>query len=209
MTSNVDFTDGSATGGTDYDNTAATLNFAGNAGEQHQVTVSTTDDVILEGTEDFTVNLNATNPLVVDTDTATGTINDNDDAAVTVDDVSVTEGGNLVFTVTLDNAVQGAFDVNVDFTDGSATGGTDYDNTTATLNFVGNAGERHEVTVSTTNDAILEGTEDFTVNLNATNPLVVDTDTATGTIIDAGVPSVTVDDVDGYRRRRPGLHRHA
>ena len=128
-------------------------------------------------------------------DTGTGTIQDNDDAAVTVDDVSVTEGGDLVFTVTLDNAVQDAFDVNVDFTDGSATGGTDYDNTAATLNFAGNAGEQHQVTVSTTDDAILEGTEDFTVNLNATNPLVVDTDTATGTINDNDDAAVRVEDV--------------
>ena len=84
--------------------------------------------------------------------------------------LTATEGGDLVFTVTLDNAVQDAFDVNVDFTDGSATGGTDYDNTAATLNFAGNAGEQHQVTVSTTDDVILEGTEDFTVNLKRDQP---------------------------------------
>ncbi len=90
---------------------------------------------------------NATNALVTDSDTATGTITDNDDAKVTVEDVSVAEGGGLLFTVTLDNAVQGAFDVNVSLADISTAGGAttlvtpeDYDNGPVTLNFAGNAG---------------------------------------------------------------------
>ena len=49
--------------------------------------------------------------------TATGTITDNDNAAVTVEDVTAVEGVGLVFTVTLDKAVQGTFDVDVIFTD--------------------------------------------------------------------------------------------
>ena len=108
----------------DYDNVVAALVFAGNAGETHTFTVATLDDAVLEGTETFTVGLNAVNPLVTDTDTATGTITDGaDSAAVTVEDVTAAEGGGLLFTVTLNNAVQGGTTVNVTLTDVTATGG--------------------------------------------------------------------------------------
>jgi hypothetical protein len=86
---NVSFTNVTATGGPaplaapeDYANDAVVLNFAGNAGETQQFTVTTLDDALLEGSETFTVNLSATDPLVDDADTGTGTITDNDSAAV-------------------------------------------------------------------------------------------------------------------------------
>ena len=206
---NVTLADVTATGGAaplvfpeDYDNVVATLNFAGTAGETQQFTVATLDDAVLEGTETFTASLNATDPLVTDSDTGTGTINDNDAAAVTVDDVTETEGTGLLFTVSLDNAVAGAFDVDVTLGDVTATGGAaplvfpeDYDNVVATLNFAGTRGETQQFTVATLDDAVLEGTETFSVSLNATDPLVTDSDTGTGTINDNDAAAVTVDDV--------------
>ena len=68
---------------------------------RQQFTVATLDDAVLEGTETFTVGLSATDPLVTATDTATGTLTDNDAAAVTVEDVTAVEGAGLLFTVTL------------------------------------------------------------------------------------------------------------
>ena len=206
---NVTLADVTATGGAaplvtpeDYDNVVATLNFAGTAGETQQFTVATLDDAVLEPSETFTVSLNATDPLVTDSDTGTGTIDDNDAAAVTVDDVTETEGTGLLFTVSLDNAVAGAFDVDVTLADVTATGGAaplvtpeDYDNVVATLNFAGTAGETQQFTVATLDDAVLEGTETFTASLNATDPLVTDSDTGTGTINDNDSAAVTVDDV--------------
>jgi hypothetical protein len=112
-------------------------------------------------------------------------------AAVTVDDVTEIEGTGLQFTVSLDNAVAGAFSVEVTLADVTAIGGAaplvspeDYDNVVATLNFAGSAGETQQFTVATLDDALLEGPETFTVNLNASDPLVTDTDTGTGTISD-------------------------
>jgi len=112
-------------------------------------------------------------------------------AAVTVNNVSAAEGSGLTFTVTLDNAVAGAFSVNVTLTDVTASGGAaplvapeDYDNVVAALNFAGTAGETQQFTVATLDDAVLEGTETFTVLLNATDPLVTDTDTGIGTLTD-------------------------
>ena len=187
--------DVSATGGVDYTNAPPVLNFAGTSGETQQFTVTTTDDAVLEGDETFTVSLSASNGLVVDSDTATGTITDNDSAAVTVEDVSAAEGGGLVFTVTLDNAVAGAFTVTPTLGDVSATGGVDYTNAPPVLNFAGTSGETQQFTVTTTDDAVLEGDETFTVSLSASNGLVVDSDTATGTITDNDSAAVTVEDV--------------
>ena len=203
FTVNVSLTDVTATGGAtplvnpeDYDNVVAALNFAGIAGETQQFTVETLDDAVLEGAETFTVSLNAISPWVTDTDTGTGTITDNDSAQVTVNNVTGTEGTGLLFTVTLDNAVSGAFNVNVSLTGGTATGGAaplvapeDYDNVVTALNFAGSAGETRQFTVATLDDATVESTETFTVSLNATNPLVTDTDTGTGTITDNDVAS--------------------
>ena len=184
----ISLADVTATGGVgeDYDNATQTINFTGTAGETQQFTITTNDDAVMEGTETFMVSLDASNAFVVDSDTATGTITDNDDAQVTVEDVTAVEGTGLVFTVTLDKAVQGAFDVDVSLADVTATGGVgeDYDNATQTINFTGTAGETQQFTITTNDDAVLEGTETFTVSLDASNALVVDSDTATGTITD-------------------------
>lgn len=202
----VSFADVTATGGAaplvapeDFANDSVVLNFTGTAGEAHQVTVATLDDVFLEAAETLTVSLASSNTLVVDTDTGTGTINDNDTARVTVEDITVTEGGDLVFVVTLNNAVQGAFDVDVSFANVTATGGAaplvypeDFANDVITLNFSGTAGEAHSATVASLDDAVAEGTETFTVNLDASNALVTDNDTATGTLNDNDTASLTL-----------------
>ncbi|MDA1055090.1 MAG: GEVED domain-containing protein [Planctomycetota bacterium] len=201
---NVNATGGATTLETpdDYDNGIRNLTFVGVAGETQQFTVSTLDDAVLEANETFSVQLTASNTLVNDSDTATGTIIDNDAAKVTVEDVMAVEGDGLLFTVTLDKAVQGAFDVAVSLSDLSATGGDvpliapeDYDNVTATLTFAGTAGETHQFTISTLDDAVLESTESFTLALDADNALVTDNDTATGTINDNDTAAVTVENV--------------
>ena len=95
----------------------------------------------------------------------------------------MTEGGSLVFSVTLDKAVQGAFSVDVGLANGTATGGVDFDNSAVTLNFTGAAGETKQFTVTTTDDAVLEGAETFLAGLSASNGLIDDSDTAIGTIV--------------------------
>ncbi|WP_411030114.1 Calx-beta domain-containing protein [Spongiimicrobium sp. 3-5] len=204
------YTGGTATGGAlplvapeDYNNTAQVLNFTGTAGQTRQFTVATLNDVIVEGPETFTVTLTSSNPSVTDSDTAIGTINDNDAAAITVEDVTVTEGAGLLFTVTLNNTVaSGAFTVTTGYTDVSATGGAlplvspeDYNNTAQVLNFAGTAGETQQFTVATLNDVIVEGPETFTVTLTSSNPSVTDSDTAIGTINDNDTAAVTVENV--------------
>ena len=193
------FTDGTATGGgTDYTGTAGTLTFAGTAGETETITVTLNDDAIVEGSEDFTVTLAApSNGVTAAGSPATGTITDNDSATLTIGDETADEGdGTMTFTVTLNNAVVGGTTVGYSFTDGTATGGgTDYTGTAGTLTFAGTAGETETITVTLNDDAIVEGSEDFTVTLAApSNGVTAAGSPATGTITDNDSATLTIGD---------------
>ena len=191
------FTDVTATEGTDYTENTAALTFTGTAGETKSFTVATTEDVVAEAAETFTVGLtvSGTTATVTATDTATGTINDDDSAAVTIADASADEGDSLTFTVTLDKAVAGGLTVTPSFTDVTATEGTDYTENTAALTFAGTAGETKSFTVSTAEDTDAEDAETFTVSLtvSGTSATVTADDTATGTIHSAVVKSPSQD----------------
>ena len=201
LTVTPSFTDVSAVEGTDYDENTAALSFTGKADETKTFTVSTTEDAALEGNETFTVGLSVSGTTLGDritsTDTGTGTINNDDGATVTVNDASADEGDDITFTVTLNNAVQGGLTVTPGFTDVSAVEGTDYDENTAALSFTGTAGETETFTVSTTEDALFETDETFTVGLSVSDAPsgVTSTDTGTGTINnDETAPAVTIND---------------
>ena len=193
------YTDVTATEGTDYTENTSALTFTGTAGETKTFTVSTTEDAVVEADETFTVGLavSGTSVTVTATDTGTGTITNDDSAAVTIADASASEGDALSFTVTLDKAVAGGLTVTPGYTDVTATKSTDYTENTAVLTFAGTAGETKTFTVSTTEDAVVEADETFTVGLavSGTSVTVTATDTGTGTITnDDGSAAVTVND---------------
>ena len=127
FTVDVSSADGTATtGDSDYTAvTSQTLTFAGNAGETQTFTVTPTADTKLEANETFTIsqsNLGSTSLAVDITDGATGTITNDDSAAVTIENVTGNEDdGSITVTATLDNAVQGGFTVDVNTADGTAT----------------------------------------------------------------------------------------
>ena len=198
LTVTPSFTDGTATAGADYTANTAAIAFTGTAGEQHTFTVSTAEDADPEPDETFTVSLSVsgTQVTVRATDTAMGTIIDDETPSVTIEDAAADEGEAITFRVTLDKAVSGGLTVTPGFTDGTATAGTDYAANTAAITFAGTAGERHTFTVSTAEDADPEPDETFTVSLSVsgTQETVTATDTATGTIIDDDTPSVTIRD---------------
>ncbi len=203
------FTDGTASQETDYTPDATPLRFAGTAGETQTLTVATTDDTDEEPNETFTVGLtvSGTSETVTATDTATGTIIDNDEhrpaAALTIAGAAADEGEPLAFVVTLDDAVTGGLTVTPTFTDGTASQDADYTPDATPLRFAGTAGETQTLTVATTDDDDEEPHETFTVGLtvSGTPETVTATDTATGTIIDddgdderGPAPAVTIAD---------------
>jgi len=172
-----------------------------------QANQATSPPFFVTGQRDFTVD----GPQIVTITASAGghttgndsvSVIDVDTAALTVEDVSATEGDGLTFTVTLDHAVAGGAQVQVTLAGGTATGGArplvepeDYDNVVGTLTFNGTAGEQRQFTVSTLDDNLLEDTETFIVGLQSTNPLATASDTAVGTITDNsgnGLPFVTL-----------------
>ena len=104
------------------------------------------------------------------TDTATVTVQNDDSAAVTIADVNVAEnvaGGTATVTLSLDNAVQGGFRLDVATSNGTATAGSDYTALSGqTVTFAGTAGETETVTVTLNNDAIAEGNETLTLGMS-------------------------------------------
>ncbi len=199
LTVTPSFTDVTAAKGTDYTENTAALSFAGTAGEQQTFTVATTEDADIEADETFTVSLavSGTSETVTASDTATGTITNDDAPALTIADASASEGESMTFTVTLDAAVSGQFLVDLSFTDGTATEGTDYTAYEEALEFAGTAGEQQTFTMATIEDTDVEVNETFTVSLRAsgTSETITASDTATGTIIDDdGATAVTVAD---------------
>ncbi|QZP09152.1 Calx-beta domain-containing protein [Caenibius sp. WL] len=183
--------DGTATAGSDYTAVSGTLSFAANETSK-TITVATTADTTIESDETFTMTLSNPSTGSITTATATGTII-NDDVApanLAIDSVSATEGGSLVFTVTRSGNTATAVSVNYASASGTATSGADFTAVSGTLNFAANETTKI-ITVATTDDTSVEGTEMFTVTLSgASANATITTASGTGTINDNDVASV-------------------
>ncbi|RKR14093.1 putative repeat protein (TIGR01451 family)/gliding motility-associated-like protein [Maribacter vaceletii] len=179
--------------GADYASIGTTVSIP-NGQETGLITINPTDDAIFEGSETVVIRLVAGTNYDLATPasarTATVTIQDNDTATLSIADVTENEdvvGGNLVFTVTLDNAVAGGTTVNYAFTNGTATGGgVDFTGVASSVTFAGTQGETETIEVPINDDDLLEESETFTIRLSgATNGVLIAGDgRATGTIGD-------------------------
>ena len=197
------YTNGTAESG-DYTANTTQLSFSGALNEEKTFTVSTTEDAVLETNETVTVGFDISGQDKVKYGTAgvsggsaTLTINNDEDAAaVTVNDASASEGDDITFTISLNNAVEGGLTVTPgSYSNGTAASG-DYTQNTTGISFTGNANETKTFTVSTTEDAVLEANETFTVGLGVSDAPsgVTSTDTGTGTINNDDSATVTVND---------------
>ena len=172
---------GSATKDTDY--TATTLasitippNTASGTGT---ITITPTDDTVVEGDETITIpgtttvtGLSVTSATITltDDDKGTTTPGDKDSAELSIEGPSgsVSEGSAATFTVTLSAAV--AADVTVAWSAPLAADsaeGADLGTTSGTVTFAANsaAGATQSVTIAATDDALSETAESFTVTL--------------------------------------------
>ena len=193
-------------GNDDYQNTSlANVIFA--PGDQSEIaSVDVVDDFVTEGDETvvatlgtatFTVDSFGAIPSPGDvsissTDNSdTLTIIDDDSAVLTVGDATINEDdGTVTVEVTLESAVQNGFTVPYTLTDGSATGGDDFDNViSGVLTFAGTAGEVQEITVDIIADDVVEPDETFTVGLGTITP-------GLNTTVIPGVATVDPADVD-------------
>ncbi|WP_197480191.1 CARDB domain-containing protein, partial [Anabaena sp. 4-3] len=192
--------DGTATTGSDYDNSPITVTF-GNGEISKTVTIPLNDDSNYEPNE--TVNLTLTNPTGGATlgtqQTAILTIIDNDAVPGVIEfsdaNYAINENGTPVTAVTLTrtNGSDGAVSVRVNLTNGTATAGSDYNNAPITVNFAD--GEISKtVTIPIFDDTIFDPNQTFNITLsNPTNGVTIGSqNNATVTIIDNDSPTLSL-----------------
>ncbi|TLX21877.1 putative Ig domain-containing protein [Thermomonas fusca] len=191
-------TTGTATAGTDYTGSAATVTIPAGA-TTASLTIDPTGDGTVEANETVILNVAAGTGYTVGVpSSATGTILNDDvpTATITVSPAAVAEDGapNLVYTVTLNQASASALSVNYTV-GGTATSGTDYAAIASPLviaagNTVGT------ITVNPTADATIESDETVTLTLAAGAGYIVGApNNATGTILNDDLPNLTINDV--------------
>ncbi|MBW2065872.1 MAG: hypothetical protein JRJ03_13215, partial [Deltaproteobacteria bacterium] len=158
--------DGTATAGSDYSATSGTLTI--NAGDTSgTISVPITDDAMIELAETFYVNLSSPSANAAFGDNqGVGTINVQEQAVITIDNVSADEGGIATFTVSLSGAAEDAVTVQYSTSGGSATEGSDYSATNGTLTIPAGS-DSGTISVPIADDALIELAETFYVNLSS------------------------------------------
>ena len=180
--------DGTAVAGSDYTAMAGTLRFE--PGDTTKtIRVPTVDDDTPEETEAFTVELSAPSGATVADGTGTGTISDDDGGSRSLPTLSigdaapVPEGRTAKFRVTLRRESGEPVTVAYRTVDGTAVAGSDYTTTSGTLRFEPGETTR-AVAVATLIDQLMEGAEQFTVELSDPVGTTLADDTGVGTITD-------------------------
>ena len=205
---------GTATGGgTDYTATIANVTIAaGAASGEATLSVTPADDDIVEGNETIKVDGAATNFTV---SSATVTLSDDDTATLTLTPATqdVAEGSSASFTVTLSHQVNAAVSVAWSVTNTDTEAADFTGSTTGSVSFAANsaAGATQTFSVSTVDDALVEGAESFSValgtvsgdlsslvtaNTTAVSATITDDDTAP-TSITLSVNPTSVSESDG------------
>ncbi|UMM04551.1 calcium-binding protein [Vibrio campbellii] len=161
--------EGTAEGGTDYDDNIVTIVFEDGtsedvsvdengaftvtipAGEQSfSVSVNTTDDDLFEGNEVFTLNGGTEGQsepatgvaTIIDDGSGPGPTPDDDRlTVVSITDTTVNEGDAATLDVTLSNPSSIDTTVIMNLADGTAEGGIDYTNTSVTITFEDNSSQ--------------------------------------------------------------------
>ncbi|ARR44460.1 calcium-binding protein [Vibrio campbellii] len=161
--------EGTAEGGTDYDDNIVTIVFEDGtsedvsvdengaftvtipAGEQSfSVSVNTTDDDLFEGNEVFTLNGGTEGQsepatgvaTIIDDGSGPGPTPDDDrPTVVSITDTTVNEGDAATLNVTLSNPSSIDTTVIMNLADGTAEGGIDYTNTSVTITFEDNSSQ--------------------------------------------------------------------
>lgn len=198
VTVNVQTANGSAQAGLDYVAvTSTTLTFA--PGETTKpLAVTIFDDLLIEGTETFQVQLSNAVGASIAVPAGTGTILDDEAvpllsiADATASETDPTVG--LTLTLSAPSAQPVSFIINT--ADGTATAGLDYTPATAVLGTIPAGIVVQTFTVPLIDDAIVEGDETFTVNLSSPSGALLGQGSALVTLTDDEAnPTLTISDV--------------
>lgn len=185
---------------------------AGASSASFAVTIN--GDMAIESDESFHVNVSGVTGATVADGSAVGTIT-NDDVlpALSIADVSITEGNNssrlATFTVTLSKAATGTVSFNIATANGTAVAPGDYTAKTANGQAITAGALSKTFTVSVKGDKTREANETFFVNLsNVSGPVTLADGQAIGTIVNDDGTALSVarvttgglyDDVDDRR----------
>ena len=184
--------DGTALAASDYTATSGTLTIAANA-TSGTITVPVSGDTQIEVDETLTLTLSNPTNSTIATASATGTITNDDIPSLSVAAASVVEGNagtsNLVFTVNLSAA--SPMTVAYATADGTALAASDYTATSGTLTIAANA-TSGTITVPVSGDTQVEPDETLTLNLSNPTNSTITTASATGTIINDDIPTLSV-----------------
>ena len=176
--------DGTAVSGSDYASASGILRFE--PGETAKtIDVVSLDDETHEAEEGFTVELSLPSWSTIADGTGVGTILDDDDPPeLSIDDAPpVAEGETAEFVVHLSAASGVAVTVSYRSVDGTAVAGTDYAAIEGTLRF--EPGETtHTLGVEALTDELVEGAEQFAVELSDPAGATIADGTGVGTITD-------------------------
>ncbi|MFH1120176.1 MAG: Calx-beta domain-containing protein, partial [Bacteroidota bacterium] len=195
---------GTARSPSDFAGTGGSVTFNGSIGETQTITITVNGDQMVERNETFSLVLNTvTAPgrnvtILPAGKTGTGTITNDDNATLAINDVSITEGNagsqTLTFTVTLSMAVEDGLSLQYASADGTATtADSDYATSTGTLTFTGNTNETRTMGVTVYGDLKVELDENFLVNLSNIVPVSAPAGTITFAD-DSGTGTITNDD---------------
>lgn len=193
----VDFTTANGTASAPSDYTASSGSVSIAAGQTSATTsVTLPGDAVDEPNETFSVTLsNARNASIGDA-SATITITDDDSTpSISIADVAATEGAGADVAVTLSGPSSQTITVQVTSADGTATAGQDYTTVATQATFAPGA-TTAQVTVSTTDDALAEGSETVSLLLSSpTGGATIDDGTGVLTIADNdAAPSLSISD---------------
>ena len=191
---------GTASAGSDYTAASGSLSFA--PGEVTKtVLIPIVGDTVVEADETFTVGFANAPTFATGGPAGVVTIQNDDQVALTINDVSQAEGGagatSFVFTVALSApAPAGGVTFDIATGPGTAAAGSDYVTNSATARTIPAGASSATFAVIVNGDALNEADETFFVNVsNVLNAQTVDGQ-GLGTIVnDDAVPSLSVNDI--------------
>ncbi|MDV2450049.1 putative Ig domain-containing protein [Xanthomonas hortorum] len=192
---------GTATSGTDYAAVSSPLVI--NAGQTTgTITINPTADATIEPDETVVLTLaSGTGYNVGSPNSATGTILNDDQPTLSINDVSVNEGNagtsNATFTVSLSQpAGTGGVSFDIATADGTATAGVDYVASSLTGQTIPAGSSSATFTVLVNGDTLSEPNETFFVNVSNISGASAGDVQGQGTIVnDDTLPALSIDDV--------------
>jgi hypothetical protein len=155
------------------------------------------EDLTYEGNENFLLvvsNISASATAGDVTGSAT-IVEDDAQPAISINDTTITEGGNLSFAVTLSNPSTQNVSVSYVASGVTAISGSDYTHTGGTVTILAGT-MTGTVIVATTDDGIYEPSETVHINLSSPTNGTISDSQGIGTITDNdSQPSMSIDDV--------------